>query len=35
VPIRQMARAGIILNIVSIVLIPLITYTLGKLVFGF
>jgi sodium-dependent dicarboxylate transporter 2/3/5 len=35
VTIRQMARAGIILNIVSIVLIPLITYTLGKLVFGF
>ena len=35
VTIRQMARAGIVLNAVSIILIPLVTYTLGKLVFGF
>jgi len=33
--IAQMARAGLILNLVSIVLLPLLTYIIGQLVFGF
>ena len=33
--IRQMARAGLVLNLVSILLLPLLTYIIGQLVFGF
>ncbi|MEL0095952.1 MAG: DASS family sodium-coupled anion symporter [Planctomycetaceae bacterium] len=33
--IRQMARAGLVLNLVSIVLLPLLTYIIGQFVFGF
>lgn len=33
--IGQMARAGFLLNLVSIVLLPLLTYIIGQLVFGF
>ena len=33
--IRQMARAGLVLNMVSILLLPLLTYIIGQLVFGF
>ena len=33
--IRQMVRAGFVLNLVSIVLLPLLTYIIGQLVFGF
>ncbi len=33
--IRQMVRAGMVLNLVSIVLLPLLTYIIGQIVFGF
>ena len=33
--IRQMVRAGFVLNLVSIVLLPLLTYIIGQIVFDF